>query len=324
MAVGRVQPIWGERRTAPWRYAGTYERLLAFAGLSAVVATGLVVASIDSVELSDLSNGGSNAASTPDGSAGRTTGARREIMAGGYGGVSYTHPSAVEFKNPGKTDLKVEGFGWLGKPFKSPIYYGLRAISWESMSPFGAMLDFTHAKAIANPDDTATLTGTHNGRQLPAKARIGDTFRHLEFSHGHNLVTLNGLARIGLLARLRPYVGAGAGVTLPHTEIGFLGENARTYTYQFAGFAGQVLAGVEIPLGRTSVFVEYKFTYAPYDVPLSHEPYGWLLFTDVWQQLTEALSGNPPPGGRARTTLASHHGIGGVLVRVNQGSQAPR
>ncbi len=143
-------------------------------------------------------------------------------------------------------------------------------------------------------------------------------FKHLEFSHGHNMVTLNGMARLGaFIPFVRPYVGAGAGVSLPHTEIGFRSENGRTYEYQFAGFVAQGLAGIEVPLGRASVFIEYKFSYAPYDVPLSGTVNGWLLVTDLWRQMRAWIAGEKPPGGRLRTTLATHHGIGGVLVRVS-------
>src|SRR5262249_13431635 len=106
-------------------------------------------------------------------------------------------------------------------------------------------------------------------------------------------------------------------VSLPHTEIGFKNENQRTYEYQFAGFAGQFLVGVQIPLGRVSAFVEYKFTYAPYSVPLSHEPYGWLLVTDIWRQFRAWYNGEAPPGGVLSTTLATHHGISGLLVRTS-------
>ncbi len=117
-------------------------------------------------------------------------------------------------------------------------------------------------------------------------------------------------------ARIRPYAGIGAGVSLPHTEIGLAAQKGvRTYEYQFAGFVGQALAGVELQLGRSSVFVEYKFTYAPYDVPLSQEPHGWLLVTDLWRQFSAWWRGEAPPGGRLRTTLITHHGIAGVLVK---------
>ncbi len=240
---------------------------------------------------------------------------------GGYGGVSYTHPSDVEIKNPGRTDMTVKDFTWIGRPFKAPVYYGVRIQRWQNAGQFGTMLDFTHAKAIAKREDIATFSGKLDGEKLEEKQRIGDVFRHLEFSHGHNMLTLNGLARLApIWSRFRPYFGAGAGISLPHTEVGIHKKNARTYEYQYAGFVGQGLAGLEIQLGRASVFLEYKFSYAPYDVPLSHEPYGWLLVTDLWRQFSSWWRGEKPPGGRLTTTLASHHGIAGVMLRHQPGA----
>jgi lipid A oxidase len=241
----------------------------------------------------------------------------REYVLGAYGGVSQTHQSDVTISKPGSTDLTVRDFNWIGRPFKSPIYYGLRVQRWPAGSSLGTMVDFTHAKAIAQGNDRATFSGFHNGRPLPPQARLGEVFKHLEFSHGHNMVTLNGLVRSPVWwSYVRPYFGLGLGVSLPHTEVGLRGENARTYEYQFAGGVGQVLAGLELTLGRTSLFMEYKFSYAPYDVPLSHEPYGWVLVTDLWRQGRAWLNSEEPPGGRLRTTLATHHGISGLLVRT--------
>lgn len=263
-------------------------------------------------------------AANPAESTGTERAARTEHKFGGYGGVSYTHPSAVRIANPdAATDFTVTDFGWIGRPFKSPIYYGLRTQHWAPGALTGAMVDFTHAKAIAERDDVATFTGTHNGQPVSPKAKIGDVFRHLEFSHGHNILTLNGVFRMpGSWLPVRPYFGLGGGASLPHTEVGLVAEGKRTYEYQFAGFAGQLLAGIEVPLGRVSLFFEYKFTYAPYGVPLSHEPYGWVFFTDVWRQLRAWWTGEKPPGGVLTTTLATHHGISGVLVRVNSTTPA--
>jgi hypothetical protein len=249
-----------------------------------------------------------------------------EHLVGGYGGVSLTLPSAVNVVAPGRTDLTVSNFNWIGRPFKSPIYYGLRSQHWSPASPFGGMVDFTHAKAIAMPTDRASFKGTINGRPAPENAKIEDVFRHMEFSHGHNILTLNGLVRLpAFFLPVRPYIGFGGGITLPHTEIGFAseGENKRTYEYQFAGFAGQVLIGVQFPIARAAPFVEYKFTYAPYSVPLSQEPRGFLLVTDLWRQFRAWASGEPPPGGYLTTTLATHHAIGGALYRVSAARVAP-
>lgn len=240
----------------------------------------------------------------------------RETLAGGYLGISYTHPSTVTIKNPaGGTDMTVGGVDWIGMPFKSPIYYGARITHWPGASRTGAMLDFTHAKAIAPFDDDVTFTGTLNGKPLPPSGKVRDYFKHLEFSHGHNMLTVNALTRLGFF-RVQPYVGGGAGISLPHTEVGYRDEAGRTYEYQYAGLVGQGLAGLEIRIGNASVFVEYKISYAPYDVPLSGVVNGWLLVTDLWRQTRAWMIGEKPPGGRLTTPLLSHHGIGGVMVRV--------
>jgi lipid A oxidase len=244
----------------------------------------------------------------------------REYVLGAYGGVSYTHPSELRIANPGKTDMTMRDFEWIGRPFKSPIYYGLRTQRWLPGAVFGAMVDFTHAKAIAPFEGEASFSGTSNGKPLPSRAKVGAVFRHLEFSHGHNMLTLNGLFRMPLFWRgFRPYFGVGGGVSLPHTEVGLRGEAVRTYEYQYAGVVGQLLAGVEVRLGPATMFFEYKFTYAPYDVPLSHEPYGWVFVTDVWRQFRAWIAGEQPPGGRLSTTLATQHGIAGLLFRVTTG-----
>ena len=301
---------------APWRAcaapADWRDRISAAAGLAALAGI-MAAAAIESREQTHATVPASPAAWSRAGILGG------DVMLGAYGGASYTHPSTIEIRNPGRTALTVQGFGWDGQPFKSPIYYGLRTVAWPHGARFGAMLDFTHAKAIARAGDVATFTGTLNGQALPPKAPIGDVFRHLEFSHGHNIVTVNGLIGLGTaLPRLRPYTGIGAGVSLPHTEIGLRAQNGRTYEYQYAGVVGQVLAGLEVRLGTASVFFEYKFSIAPYEVPLSGVVNGWLLLTDVWRQLRAWAAGEAPPGGTLRTTLATHHAIAGALVRVNR------
>ena len=304
--------------TARQGVASPADRAAAIVGLLALGVAALPHV-LDTDGLALDAPGDRRADATPvDGRSAYTTASGREIVFGAYSGASHTHRSAVRITNPGKVDLTVKDFDWIGMPFKSPIYYGLRAQNWSSPGvAVGSMLDFTHAKAIARASDLAAFSGTRSGTPVPPTARIGDVFKHLEFSHGHNMVTLNGLYRMpAFWTRVRPYFGAGAGIALPHTEIGFRDEKERTYQYQFAGLVGQLLAGLEISLGRSSVFVEYKFSFAPYEVPLSHEPYGWLVVTDVWQQFRAWAMREAAPGGRLSTNLATHHAITGVLVRA--------
>lgn len=253
------------------------------------------------------------AASTPQPSA---------TVVAAYGGVPYTYPSDFILQRPGVHDLTVRDVAWDGKPFKSPVYYGARVTRWPGDSLVGGMVDFTHSKAISRFEDMAEMSGTLGGAAAPGRARIGDVFRHLEFSHGHNMLTLNGLFRLPRIgARLLPYVGAGAGVSVPHTEIALRTDQKRTYEYQYAGPVGQALAGLEVRLPRASVFVEYKFTYAPYSVPLTQLD-GYLAVTDLWGQFRRWLSGTPAAGGTARAQLTSHQVIAGLGVRLQAAAPA--
>ncbi len=291
-------------------------------GMVALIAIAAGVGQEDPLVAALPGNTTERAAAVQAGPAGaRATATHRDVLAGGYLGVTHTHPSIVTIKNPGRTDMTVGPIAWEGKPFKSPIYYGARISSWPAHSPIGTMLDFTHAKAISRFEDTANFSGTLEGKPLPPQARLGDMFKHLEFSHGHNMLTGNVLMRLGNF-RVQPYVGAGAGISLPHTEIAFRGENGRTYEYQYAGLAGQVLAGLEVKLGGASLFVEYKLSYAPYDVPLSGVVNGWLLFTDLWRQFRAWVAREVPPGGRLTTPLLSHHAIGGAMIKVTRPAMA--
>ena len=246
----------------------------------------------------------------------------RELMFAGYGGVPYTYPSDVTILKPGLHDFVMKDVPWDGKPFVNPIYYGARIVRFGD-GPVGTMLDFTHSKAIARLADDVAFTGTLNGAPAPERATLRDIFRKLEASHGHNMLTLNGLLRLPRFGvRLQPYVGVGAGVSLPHSEVHFRDAEKRTYEYQVAGFVGQALVGLEFRTARMSYFVEYKFTLAPYEMPLS-EREGTLLPFDLWSQFRNWLSGTEPPGGRLTTTFTSHQGIFGLGIRSAPVAAAP-
>ena len=240
-----------------------------------------------------------------------------ETLVAGYGGVTHTHSSDVRFTKPGVTDLTANRVDWIGRPFKSPIYYGLRGMHWPMSSRLGGMVDFTHAKAISVREQPVRFSGTRDGKPYDRTATIGDTFRHLEFSHGHNMLTLNGLMRLGRIGpSLQPYVGAGLGVSLPHTEVQFLDETKRTYEYQLTGGVGQVLGGIEIRLPRVSVLIEYKFSLAPYWVPLTAKDGAkGNAFVDWWGQLGRWWRSEAPEAGILTTTLATHQVIVAVGYR---------
>jgi lipid A oxidase len=134
-----------------------------------------------------------------------------EWMFAGYSGVPYTYPSDVTLVKKGVHDFTAKDVAWDGKPFVNPIYYGARIVRFGE-GRTGAMLDFTHSKTIARLQEEADFVGTLNGAPAPARATLRDIFRRLEASHGHNMLTLNGLFRLPSIGpRFQPYVGLAFG-----------------------------------------------------------------------------------------------------------------
>ena len=237
---------------------------------------------------------------------------------GAYFGAPYHYPSDFHLVKPGVTDLTIKDIDWFTKPFDNPLYYGVRIQRWLEGGRLGAMLDFTHSKAYAPMQPEKTFEGTLDGKPVPPKAKVGDYFDKLEWSHGHNMLTLNGLIRLPSLGIISPYAGLGAGVSLPHSEIHLKTDPHRTYEYQYTGPAAQALFGLEFRLRTGSVFIEYKFTTADYWGPLTGRDGTWLPI-DMWRQFSRWWSGEPPPNGWAGAKLTSHQVIGGFLRRFVPG-----
>jgi hypothetical protein len=189
------------------------------------------------------------------------------------------------------------------------------------------MVDFTHAKVFARMDQQVETEGKLGAALAePGRAKIGQLFKRLELSHGHNWLTLNGLWRLPFgTARLRPYVGLGAGVGLPHAEAHVAGDATRTYEYQAVGPAVQGLAGLEIRTERgLSFFVEYKLAFTAATVPLTGQDtsaYG--LFSDLWRQAGRWMAGERARDGELATRLLTHQVVGGVAVRFEPVAAVP-
>jgi len=270
-------------------------------------------------EAPDASNG-ARAGDAGDGGAGawiRPLG--REIFFGGYVGAPYHHRSDVSLKQPGGTDLTFKDVGWYTKPFKSPIYYGARVARWSERQPFGLMVDFTHSKALALLDEKLAVEGKLDGKALPEHTTIRKHFRRLEFSHGHNMLTVNALYRLPSPSqRVSPYLGLGGGVSLPHAEFRRQGTKTRTYEYQYNGPVFKALIGLELRVARMSYFLEYQFTFAPYTMPLTDMSGNWFV-VDLWRQFSRWWRGEAPKSGWLRTQLTSHQIVGGMGVRIAPG-----
>jgi lipid A oxidase len=178
-----------------------------------------------------------------------------------FGGFNWNFGSTVTLNAPGKQDER--SVDWDGAAFDMPPYWGVRGTYWLGRS-WGLAVEYSHSKALADIDFTAD-----------------GTYDRLEFTDGNNLVLFEVLYRFSpaLNGRLVPYVGAGAGVTIPHVEV-TLDAGTKTYEYQLAGPAAQIMAGLEYKLSPTwSLFSELKLSYSHISADLKG---GGELETDLW------------------------------------------
>ncbi|MEH6452313.1 MAG: outer membrane beta-barrel protein [Psychromonas sp.] len=170
-----------------------------------------------------------------------------------YGGLQGAFSSNVS-----GIDAHSEAFDfdatWEGNSFSAPIYYGFRYSNWL-WGDQAITVDFAHAKVYADSD---TLND--------------NDFNVLEFTDGLNILTINWLARAEKEHfYVRPYWGAGLGVTLPHVEVQKTNSTAKTYGYQFGGYAVQAQIGAEKKIAKNwGLFVEYTLNYSINNVDLEN------------------------------------------------------
>ncbi len=195
--------------------------------------------------------------------------ARAEWAFGVYLGVASTGDTDVTLSRPPDTSLEFADVSWTDDSLVSPVYYGIRVTRWlESAPAWGVAVDYTHAKMFAELDRSVPVRGTRDGAPVSGVERLGDTFAGLSFSHGHNLLTVNGCRRWRDAAgRLAPYVGLGVGIALPHAEVVL--DGSTTDSYQRMSAAAEALAGLDVRLSkRVGLLVEYKLTRADFDASL--------------------------------------------------------
>jgi len=216
-----------------------------------------------------------------------------DMQFGAYGGGSLALPTQVTFKQPGGTDMVMEGVDWHSGAAKMPPYHGFRGTWWSRKVPaVGAMVDLAYIKVIADRTTPVRQSGKRDGAKVPASEPLSKTFRRLEFTNGLNLLTWNGVLRLpALFGRVRPYIGLGAGLSVPHVEVHRQGAKRRTFEFQIAGLAFHVFGGLEWRVrDRFSVFSEYKMSYAGIDADLYD---GGSLGTKMWiNQFVAGASGH--------------------------------
>lgn len=175
--------------------------------------------------------------------------ASAEMAVSVYGGFQTAPHSDIDVSD--QADFRA---GWEGKSFQAPPYYGVRGTWWMDnlgKPNLGLAVDFTHAKVYA---DSETLANSG--------------WSHFEFSDGINLLTLNALYKMPIEgSKFVPYVGAGAGINVPHVEV--TRASGRTFDYQLGGATVQAQAGVAYEFtDNWAAFVEYKGNYSWVDVDI--------------------------------------------------------
>jgi lipid A oxidase len=192
-----------------------------------------------------------------------------------FGGANWNASSDVKVSGTGTSADGTRSIDWDGGSFDLPPYWGVRGVYWLNSAPnWGFAIDYAHQKAIADLGGSA-----------------GADFSRLEFTDGNNILLFEVLYRFNPLMRgtLVPYVGAGVGVTIPHVEVTLAQTGAKTYEYQLAGAAVQILAGLEYKLNeKWSLFTEARLSYSHIEADLKG---GGSLETDLWSpQIAVGLS----------------------------------
>lgn len=174
-----------------------------------------------------------------------------------YLGVQNVQESTGSGTFPGGTPVS-RRFNWEGRPLENPFYYGGRA-TWWTQKNIGFGIEGTHTKAYASSSDLAAI-GANS----------------FELSDGHNIVTANIMKRWpGLFTNqsFTPYVGAGAGVAIPHVDVAVNGASNRTFGFEVTGPALRGIAGVKYDLNeRWALFSEYQITWSDNDITIDPDP----------------------------------------------------
>jgi len=188
--------------------------------------------------------------------------ARAELSVSLYSGFSSTYPSDLEITDKDRLHLFLRDVRWKNESFRYPPYYGLRITYWRDKLPrAGFGLDFTHTKAVTDPQQRIKVSGDRGGTPVDEIEPIEQTAQNLSFSHGLNFIMFNLYYRWHPEADFRPHAGIGAGILLPHVE-GRI-ENSSSDEFRYGGTAVQILGGFEATLvPALSLFAEYKLHYA--------------------------------------------------------------
>ena len=107
-----------------------------------------------------------------------TSPASAEFQIGVYGGWSDSFDSDIHLSQPGGTNLTLSDVPWESDSFGAPPYWGVRGTYWLDSAPnWGLMVDYNHAKVIAEQGAVVSVSGTRDGVKIGPKDRVGNTFQ---------------------------------------------------------------------------------------------------------------------------------------------------
>jgi lipid A oxidase len=175
-----------------------------------------------------------------------------------YTGTNAAPHASVKFSGAatsyGVADGSYSTEGWEAKSFGNPVYWGFRYTYWPTAdSQWGYGLDINHSK-------------------LYAKEMPHSNISRLEFSDGMNTLMANLYRRYPNVQSLwggEPYWGVGLGISYPHVELTSSSTNARTFEYQYTGFAAQAMVGLRYSINdKWLAFGELRTQYIPVEADL--------------------------------------------------------
>ena len=162
-----------------------------------------------------------------------------------YGGSQSSPHSTVTNSSPtASTDQSSFFTGWKADPFSFPIYIGMRYTQWLD-ADWGYALNYAHTKAISTEQASVN-------------------YNRLEFTDGANPITAMVMRRFSYRA-VKPYVGAGLGISVPHVEVQWTNngtQSKNTFEYQYGGPVATVVAGFSYPYSdKWNLFTDFQMHY---------------------------------------------------------------
>ena len=159
------------------------------------------------------------------------------------GNQSSPHSTVTNSSSTASTAQSSFYTGWKADSFSFPIYLGMRYTHWLD-DDWGYSLNYAHTKAMSTDRETVN-------------------YNRLEFTDGANPVTALAMRRFSYRA-VKPYVGAGLGISVPHVEVQWTNGTAskKTFEYQYGGPVATLLAGFSYPYSdKWNLFTDFQMHY---------------------------------------------------------------